>query len=454
MDIKGLRARRIIAGIMTMALLLAVWGAVPVAQASAEEAETADKICIVLDPGHGGGDSGTVGTTNVNGIATQVKEKDCALKVAQYARAALEADGRFEVYLTREGDTAISLADRAAFGRDKEADVLVSIHFNSASSKEANGAEVWQSVLPKYQIANLPAQILSSIGEMTGLNITRGVKSRKSESGNCWNSTANWDTSTSNGTAADYYGLIRQGARWGLPSMIVEHAFISNAADLAYLAQADEVGLKALGEADAKALIDFYTSHDHSYGNVETEYPVSCISGGRQAQHCTICKAKKTVSAIAAGPNVNAHFADAYKVVKKATTSSEGTEQGTCLYCGKAVTRSIAKLPATSNKTVTKTTVAKITVARASVSKVKRKKKGKYATMTVTAKKIKGVAGYQFSYGSNKKITKNKKVKNKKTNKLTVNSWKKKNFYVHVRAYKYKTNGTKVYGKWSSVKKG
>ena len=443
--------RRILAGIMVAALLLTVWAA-PAVQVSAEEAAPVDKICIVLDPGHGGTDSGTVTTANVNGTATQVKEKDCAWKVAQYAKEALEADGRFEVYLTREGDTAISLADRAVFGRDKEADVLVSIHFNSASSKEAKGAEVWQSVLPKYQIANLPGQILSSIGETTGLDITRGVKSRKSESGNCWNDTANWDTSAQNGTAADYYGLIRQSARWGLPAMIVEHAFFSNTSDLAYITQADEAGLKALGEADAKALIDFYSGHTHNYGNAETEYPLSCVSGGRQAQHCTVCKAKKNVSAIAAAANPNAHFADTYKVVKKATASSEGTEQGTCLYCGKTVTRSIAKLASSNKSTVAEQTV-KITVSRAAISKVKKKRKGKKFTVTVTAKKIKGVAGYQFSYGSNKKITKNKKVKNKKSNKLTVTSWKKKNFYVHVRAYKYKPDGTKVYGKWSAVKK-
>ncbi len=443
--------------IITLFVLALVVSGVGVSATNPVKAEEVswDKICIVLDPGHGGSDSGTVEKTDAG--VTGITEKESTLKVAQYAKAALEEDGHFEVYLTREEDSAVSLAERAAFARDKEADVLVSIHFNSATSTEANGAEVWQSVLPKYQITSLPQQILDSIKEKTGLNITRGVKTKESGAADYWNDTANWDTKANTGTLADYYGLIRGGAKWAIPSMIVEHAFISNQVDLAYLKQAEDVGLKALGEADADALIKFYTNHDHSYGEVETEYPVSCVSAGRQAQHCSICKAKKNVSALAAQPDANAHCVDSYSVVTKATTTKEGSEQGKCIYCGKTLTRTIPKLQAAVNTTAnTQSTKAqttsvstKITVKKASVSKVKKKKQ----TVTVTAKKISGVAGYQYRYGSNKKLTKNKKTVNKKSSKLTVKKWKKKTFYVKVRAFKYKENGTKVYGAWSAVKK-
>ncbi len=450
------RAKRKTAGIsffVITALVLGMLGGAPAEKVRAQES-VPEKICVVLDPGHGGNDPGTEKATVVDGVSGKMAEKDCTLKVALYAKEALEADGRFEVYLTREADTYMSLEERAFFARDKEADVLVSLHFNSASAVTANGAEVWQSVLPKYQIPNLPQQILQAIGEKTGLNISRGVKSRESGTGNRWNDAANWDGSKNSNVPADYYGLIRHGARWGVPSMIVEHAFFSNEADLAYLAQADDAGLRALGEADAKALIDFYTGHTHSYGVTETEYPLSCISGGRQAQHCTVCKAKKNVAAIAAQSDASAHFAESFTVTKKATTASEGTERGTCLYCDRLFTRAIAKLPAASGQTGknVKPAAAKITVAKAVVSKVKRNRKKK--TVTITVKKIKGAGGYQYKYGSNKKVTKNKKTVNKKANKLKVKKWKKKTFYVKVRAYKYKTNGKKVYGKWSAAKAG
>jgi hypothetical protein len=102
-----------------------------------------------------------------------------------------------------------------------------------------------------------------------------------------------------------------------------------------------------------------------------------------------------------------------------------------------------------STKAQTTSASTKITVKKASVSKLKKKKQ----TVTVTAKKISGVAGYQYRYGSNKNLTKNKKTVNKKSSKLTVKKWKKKTFYVKVRAFKYKENGTKVYGAWSTVKK-
>ena len=272
------------AWLLIAALLISTIGLVPAGEARA----AADKkICIVLDPGHGGTDPGSTDekTQTVSGSAVKVSvnEKDLALKVAKYTKEILEKDGRFEVYLTRDTDKTLSLADRAAFARDKNADLLLSMHFNSATSTTANGAEIWESVLPKYQIIGLPMKILTKIHEKTGISASRGVKSRKSEDKTYWNAQYNWDTQTVNtGTLADYYGVIKGAAKWGIPSMIVEHAFMSNAADLECLTKPDDEGLKALAEADAEALIDFYTGHEHFYEVMGTEYPTSCITGGRK----------------------------------------------------------------------------------------------------------------------------------------------------------------------------
>src|SRR5690606_32128710 len=78
---------------------------------------------IMLDPGHGGHDSGAVGHN--------LKEKDITLAVALEAKAALEATNRFRVALTREDDRFVSLPERVRMSRISGADLFVSIHADS-----------------------------------------------------------------------------------------------------------------------------------------------------------------------------------------------------------------------------------------------------------------------------------------------------------------------------------
>lgn len=436
--------KKLISMSLILSLVVGMAGILPAGQVRA----AAEKICIVLDPGHGGTDPGTT-----RGTAT---ENELAFKVAKYAKAVLEQDDRFEVYLTREENMNPGLMDRAKFARDKQADVMVSLHFNSLTdtsvAQSVKGSEIWQSAIPAYQITGLPEKILESIHSETGLSVDRGVKIRKSGDNTYWNTAKNWDTDENTGVLADYYGLIKGSAKWGVPAMIVEHAFFTNDEDFAYLTSEDEAGVKALGEADAKALIAYYTGHDHIYGETETEYPVSCISEGRKAKHCKVCGRKKDVSAIASAPNTNGHFVTSYKVTKAATTTAEGVEQGICRYCGKTVTRTISKKKlTTSTKPATKktSTVKKVSVSKAVITSAKKKKK----TVTVTVKKIKNAAGYQVKAGSNRKITKQKKTVAGKKNKVTIKKWKKKTCYVKARAYKLNAKGKRVYGEWSKVKK-
>ncbi|MCH5265788.1 MAG: N-acetylmuramoyl-L-alanine amidase [Lachnospiraceae bacterium] len=312
--------------------------------------QTGEKISIVLDPGHGGS---AAGTTRDNGNAT-AKEKDYALEVAQYTKAALEADGRFEVYMTRENDTNPSLMDRAKYAESKDADVMVSIHFNSVAdasvAQMATGAEVWQSVLPKYQVTGLPEMILKTIGEKTGLSITRGVKKQASSDGTNWDEGKNWDTSENTGVPADYYGLIKGGAKWGVPTMIVEHAFFTNDKDFAYISTKE--GRKALGEADAQALISYYTGHTHNWSKVETDYPASCITQGKKAKHCSICRADTEVGKIASVPLPDAHFMGEYTMAE-ATFKEPEREVRSCRYgCGKEESRGVEGSSGTQDITI------------------------------------------------------------------------------------------------------
>ncbi len=82
---------------------------------------------IVLDPGHGGKDSGAIGYQ-------RRYEKRAVLKIALKCADELKKRG-YRVYLTRSGDYFISLRNRTKFANRKKADLFISIHANAASSK-------------------------------------------------------------------------------------------------------------------------------------------------------------------------------------------------------------------------------------------------------------------------------------------------------------------------------
>ncbi len=89
---------------------------------------------IVLDPGHGGDDHGTV--------SGELTEKYLTLEIAQTLRRKLEADG-FSIVMTRQEDRFISLKDRAEIANQGQADLFVSIHINWLSTRQVRGVETY-----------------------------------------------------------------------------------------------------------------------------------------------------------------------------------------------------------------------------------------------------------------------------------------------------------------------
>ena len=89
---------------------------------------------VILDPGHGGQDSGA--------IAGGVLEKDLTLDIAQRVDRLLDAQGMTTV-LTREGDTYVSLGDRAQFINRANNAVVVSIHLNDGPRPDVSGIETY-----------------------------------------------------------------------------------------------------------------------------------------------------------------------------------------------------------------------------------------------------------------------------------------------------------------------
>jgi N-acetylmuramoyl-L-alanine amidase len=91
---------------------------------------------IVIDAGHGGHDTGTVGP---NGLM----EKDLVLDVALKLGKLLESRLGAEVVYTRDDDTFIPLETRTAIANKEEADLFISIHANSSSDESARGVETY-----------------------------------------------------------------------------------------------------------------------------------------------------------------------------------------------------------------------------------------------------------------------------------------------------------------------
>ena len=91
---------------------------------------------VVIDPGHGGIDSGAE-------AANGVREKDIVLAFSLRLQELLIQSGRFDVALTREDDTYLRLEERVALARGNKADIFLSIHADSFQQPEIRGASVY-----------------------------------------------------------------------------------------------------------------------------------------------------------------------------------------------------------------------------------------------------------------------------------------------------------------------
>jgi len=91
---------------------------------------------VVIDPGHGGSETGAVGSTGL-------EEKDVSLDVAKRLARMLREQAGIEVYLTREGDQLLPLASRTALANHQRADLFISLHANASTSPGARGSETY-----------------------------------------------------------------------------------------------------------------------------------------------------------------------------------------------------------------------------------------------------------------------------------------------------------------------
>ena len=93
-------------------------------------------ITIVLDPGHGGGETGAVGPGGL-------QEKEVTLQIARRLAAAIPKVVASRVVLTRDSDSAISLDDRTSLANHEKANLFLSLHANSSRATGAHGSETY-----------------------------------------------------------------------------------------------------------------------------------------------------------------------------------------------------------------------------------------------------------------------------------------------------------------------
>lgn len=95
-----------------------------------------DKKVIIIDPGHGGLETGARGKLGT-------EEKNITLAIALKLKSIIERNLAAQVVLTRDKDIDFSLDSRAAIANNNRADVFVSIHTNSSYRKDARGSETF-----------------------------------------------------------------------------------------------------------------------------------------------------------------------------------------------------------------------------------------------------------------------------------------------------------------------
>lgn len=149
---------------------------------------------IILDAGHGGKDSGAVGPT-------RLYEKTVNLAVIKYLGEILEKNGANVIY-TRDDDTFLELYERTGISNASDADMFISVHQNSSTSRSARGSEVYFNTA--YNFNGPKSQILS---DMIQNSLTKQA--------------GTYDRGTN---TANFYVLKHNE----LPSVLVELAFVSN----------------------------------------------------------------------------------------------------------------------------------------------------------------------------------------------------------------------------------
>ncbi len=221
-------------------------------------------VAVVIDPGHGGDEPGAVGPTGL-------VEKDLNLLIAQAVVVELERVG-IVAQLTRTADYRITLLSRAEIATAFEAQAFVSIHHNAAPAVTwpGPGSETY------YQIADDESRRLAGLlyeEIVDALDDFEAEWMADSDAGAKYRPNSN---------GGDYYGILRRSA--GVPSVLTEAAYLSNATEEALLRRPEVQQSEA--RAIAQGIARFLTASDPGSGFVEPLPRTSPAGPGGGADNC------------------------------------------------------------------------------------------------------------------------------------------------------------------------
>ncbi|MBN9268070.1 MAG: N-acetylmuramoyl-L-alanine amidase [Hyphomicrobium sp.] len=236
-----------------------------------KRAANAYKPLIVLDPGHGGHDSGAIRNGTV--------EKEVVLALARTLRDQLRATGHYRVALTREDDTFVPLEERRQFAEDRKAALFIAIHADYATSR-ARGATIYS--LRESVASNLAASArrqsandalsdselssLKSIGRQGPAvkSILADLAGREVESNRDRTSIfaraviENMGRSTNMNENPDRNAAFQVLLTAKVPAVLIELAYVTNRADAAQLRSED---WRRNVARSIRSAIDNYFSH-------------------------------------------------------------------------------------------------------------------------------------------------------------------------------------------------
>ncbi len=172
----------------------------PTGDASPRPATSSGSCVVCIDPGHGGNDQGTSYQGRL--------ESEDNLALALAVRESMEAQG-ITVVMTREDDTFVSRADRAAIANDAGADFFLSLHRNASADGSGRGIEIWYSTAASATTVKWAAQVESAL-VAAGISGSRGCHS---------------------GSQTDPYEDYDVCRLTKMPALLVEMGFIQNEED-------------------------------------------------------------------------------------------------------------------------------------------------------------------------------------------------------------------------------
>lgn len=206
-------------------------------------------IQLVIDPGHGG--------ENLGAQYYNYTEKNLTVQVGLAMAEELRKYDGIDVYLTREEDLDVSLADRCQYADDVDADFFISLHFNASEEHTLYGKETWVSAFGECyaQGYSFGKVWLDEMSDTTLHN--RGVKTRLNDDG------------------IDYYGVIRRCTEYQIPSCIIEHCYMDIEEEHVYFNTSE--ALKQLGIKDATAVAKFFGLSSEELGVDYSDYAIETV---------------------------------------------------------------------------------------------------------------------------------------------------------------------------------